>query len=159
MQPKRHPLDDFIYHPAFCHLARGAAIPAIIEASTRRDSREDFGASRSQGGEDDKSTARPAWHAMGQRLAALMVTLHLPRPRVNIRTAYATIVPKAVTLVTFVCRSRTRRARLDPTVGALRNTGLFVRSNALRRLGDEAGGSESQLMPANIVVTNPSHRQ
>jgi hypothetical protein len=71
MQPKPHPMDLFTYHPAFCHLARGAAIPAIIEASMRKDSREDRGVSRSQASEDDKSTARPGWRTIGQRLAAL----------------------------------------------------------------------------------------
>ena len=158
MQPRPHPLDDFIYHPAFCHLAQAAALHAIIEAAARRDSHDDRDASRSQGGENDESMVRAPRRSLGQRLATLRTTLHLPLPRVNIRAAYAVVVPKAVTIITFAWRGRARRARLDPAVGALRNTGLFVRPHALRRHEDDADGGSSQLMPA-IVITNPSHRQ
>jgi len=159
MQPKPHPMDHFIYHPAFCHLVRGAAIPATIEASMRRDSHEDRDAWRSQGREDDESIASAPRRSIGQRLAALRTTLHLPLPRVNIRAAYAVVAPKAVTFITFAWRGWTRRTPLDPAIGALRNTGLFVRPHALRWHEDEAGGSDSQLMPAPVAVTHPSHRQ
>ena len=158
MPPRPHAMDNFIYHPAFCHLARAAAIQATIEAAARRDSHDDRAASRRQGGEDDESITRAPRRSLGQRLATLRTTLHLPLPRVNVRAAYAVVVPKAVTIITFAWRGWARRARLDPAVGALRNTGLFVRPHALRRQEDDADGGSSQLMPA-IVITDPSHRQ
>jgi hypothetical protein len=159
MPPRPHPMDNFIYHPAFCHLARAAAIQATIEASMRRDSDYDSDASRRQRGEHDESMARAPRRSLGQRLATLGTTLHLSLPRVNIRPAYAVVVSKAVTIITFAWRGRARRARLDPAVGALRNTGLFVRPHALRRHEDDACGGDSQLMPATLVITDPSHRQ
>jgi hypothetical protein len=131
MQPNRHPFDDFIYHPAFCQLARSC------------DTRE---ASPGQDRGHDESTARPS----------LRAALHLPPTPANIVTAYAAFVRKAVTVVTFAWRRRTRRARLDPAVGALRDTGLFVRPRELHGREDAAGDGESRLVPAAVVITNPS---
>ena len=156
MQPRPHPLDDFIYHPAFCHLARAAALQATIEAAARRDSQDDRDASRSQGGEDDESMVRAPRRSLGQRLATLRTTLHLPLPRVNIRAAYALVVSKAVTIITFAWRGRARRARLDPAVGALRNTGLFVRPHGLRQREEMADIGDARLEPAAAVVTDAS---
>jgi len=156
MQPKPRRLGEFISPAAFCHLAPRAA---IIEAATRRDRREDRHVSRSLRGEDDERIASAPRRSIGQRLATLRATLHLPPPRVNIRAAYAAVVRKAVTLVTFAWRGRTRGARLDPAVGALRNTGLFVRPPAPGGREDETGGGEARLMPAAVAVTNPSQKQ
>ena len=146
MQPKQHPLDGFIYHSALCQLAPGATIPAFLEAAARRDRGEEQEASRGQDGKRDESVTRASHRTM----------LHLPLTPAHILTAYAAFVRKAVTVVTFGWRSRTR---LDPTLGALRTTGLFVRPHALHRRADVAGGGESQLVPATLVVAGPSHRQ
>jgi len=148
MQPKRHPLDGFIYHPALCHLAPGATIPAFLEAAARRDRGEEQEASRGQDGKRDESVTRASHRTM----------LHLPLTPAHLMTAYAAFVRKAVTVVTFGWRGRTRRPRLDPTLGALRTTGLFVRPHALHRRDDVAGGGESQLVPATLVVADSSHR-
>ena len=145
MQPRRHPLDGFIYHPALSHLAPVASIPAIVEAVARRDGREEQETSPGQ----DKRGATRASHR---------TTLHLPLTPAHILAAYAAFIGKAVTVVTFGWRNRTRRRRLDPTLGALRTTGLFVRPHALPWREDIAGGGESQLVPATVVVANPSHR-
>jgi hypothetical protein len=149
MQPKRHPLDGFIYHPALCHLAPGATIPAFLEAAARRDRCEEQEASRGQDSKRDESVTRASHRTM----------LHLPLTPAHILTAYAAFVRKAVTVVTFGWRNRTRRRRLDPTLGALRTTGLFVRPHALHWREDVADGGDSQLMPATLIITDPSHRQ
>jgi len=149
MQPKRHPLDGFIYHPALYHLAPVASIPAFLEAAARRDGCEEQEISRGQDSKRGESVTRASHRTM----------LHLPLTPAHLLTTYAAFVRKAVTVVTFGWRSRTRRRRLDPTLGALRTTGLFVRPHALRWHEDAAGSGESQLVPARIVVTNPSQRQ
>ena len=149
MQPKRHPLDGFIYHPALCHLAPGATIPAFLEAAAQRDRCEEQEASRGQDSKRGESVTRASHRTM----------LHLPLTPADLLAAYAAFVRKAVTVVTFGWRGRARRARLDPAVGALRNTGLFVRPHALRRHEDDAGGGDSQLMPATLVIADPSRRQ
>ena len=77
MQSSRHPLDDFIYHPALCHLTPGATIPAIVEASVRRKCSHDH------------------------EEAASFVT-----PRIGILRTYGVVVLKAVTLVTSVLARR-----------------------------------------------------
>jgi hypothetical protein len=154
MQRKPHPLDLFIYHSAFCHLAPGAAIAEIVEASMRRDRHEDCEVSGCQNGEDD--ILFPARHTMGRRLATLRATLRLSLPWVNIRTAYAAIAAKAVTVITFAWRHRTRRAPLDPAVGTLRNTGLFVRPHAHCRHEEMADIGDARLEPAAAVVTDAS---
>lgn len=154
MQRKPHLLDPFICHSAFCHLAPGAAIAEIVEASMRRERRDDCDASGCR--DDEESIRISARHTMGRRLAALRATLRLSLPWVNIRTAYAAIAAKAVTVITFAWRDRTRRARLDPAVGALRNTGLFVRSHGLRQHEAMADSGDARLEPAAAVVTDAS---
>lgn len=149
MPPKPPPMDNFIYHPAFCHLARAAAIQATIEAAARRDGREEQETSPGQDNKRDESATR----------ASHRTALHLPLTPAHILTAYAAFVRKAVTVVTFGWRNRTRRARLDPTLGALRTTGLFVRPHAHHWREDVADGGESHLVPATVVVADPSHRQ
>ena len=148
MQPKRHPLDGFIYHPALCHLAPGATIPAFLEAAAGRDRCEEQEASRSQDNKRDESVTRASHRTM----------LHLPLTPAHIMTGYAAFVRKAVTVVTFGWRRRTPRPCLDPALGTLRTTGLFVRPHALHRREDVAGGGESQLVPATLVVADPSLR-
>jgi len=154
MQRKPHSLDPFIYHSAFCHLAPGAAIAEIVEASMRRDRHEDREVS---GCRDGKENIRiSARQTMGRRLAALRATLRLSLPWVNIRTAYAAIAAKAVTVITIAWRDRTRRAPLDPAVGTLRNTGLFVRPHGLRQREEMADIGDARLEPAAAVVTDAS---
>jgi hypothetical protein len=116
MQPNPHPMAHPIDHPAFCHLARAAA----IGASTRTVRHEHRGAFFGTAGADDMSIAHPQWRPIGHRLDALRTALHLPLPRANIRTAYAAIASKAVTIITVAWRARTRRACLDPVIGAPR---------------------------------------
>jgi len=154
MQRKPHLLEPFIYHSAFCHLAPGAAIPEIVEAAMRRERRDDCELSGCRDGDDD--ILLPARHTMGRRLAALRATLRLSLPWVNIRTAYAAIAAKAVTVITFAWRDRTRRARLDPAVGTLRNTGLFVRPHGLRQREAMADIGDARLEPAAAAVTDAS---
>lgn len=151
MQRKPHPLEPFIYHSAFCHLAPGAAIPEIVEAAMRRERRDDGELSDCRGGDDDIPI--PARHTMGRRVAALRATLRLSLPWVNIRTAYAAIAAKAVTVVTFAWRGR---ARLDPAVGTLRHSGLFMRPHTLRWGADAAGIGEARLEPTAAIVTDAS---
>jgi hypothetical protein len=148
MQPKRHPLDGFIYHPALSHLAPAATIPAFLEAAAGRDRCEEKEASRGQDSKRDESVSR----------ASHRTILHLPLTPAHLLTTYAAFLRKAVTVVTFGWRSRTRRPRLDPALGTLRTTGLFVRPHALHWREDVAGGGESQLVPATLVVADPSHR-
>ena len=126
MPPKPHTMNHFIYHPAFCHLVRGTAIPATIEVLTRRDSREDSKVSGSHSGEDNESTASAPRRSIGQRVAALRAAMHLSLPRINIRAASAAVVSKAVTLNTFAWRGRTRPACPDPAIGALRNSNIVA---------------------------------
>lgn len=154
MQRKPHLLEPFIYHSAFCHLAPGATIPEIVEAAMRGERRDDCDASGCRDGDDD--ILIPARHTMGRRVAALRATLRLSLPWVNIRTAYAAIAAKAVTVITFAWRDRTRRAPLDPAVGTLRNTGLFVRPHGLRRREAMADIGDARLEPAAAVVTDAS---
>jgi hypothetical protein len=157
MQPKRHPIDDFIHHPALSHLVPGASIPSLVEAAVQRRRRTDSELSGGRDAEGDGSAAGPAWRALGQRLAGLRATLALPLPRINIRRAYSDVVLKAVTLVTFPWRRPTRRVRLDPVLGTLRNSGLFVRPRASRQR-DDAAGDESGLVPVALLTT-PSHKR
>jgi hypothetical protein len=157
MQPKRHPIDDFIHHPALSHLAPGASIPSLVEEAVQRRRRTECEPSRGPDAEGDSSAAGPAWRVLGQRLAGLRATLTLPLPRINIRGAYNDVVRRAVTLVTFAWRRPTRRVRLDPALGTLRNSGLFLRPHAFRQR-DDAAGDESGLVPAALLTT-PSHKR
>ena len=77
MQSRRHPLDDFIYHPALCHLTPGATIPAIVEASVRRKCSHD--------------------HEEAARFVA---------PRIGILRTYGAAVRKTVTRVTSMLAGR-----------------------------------------------------
>jgi len=72
--------------------------------------------------------------------------------RPAIRAAYASLVRKAVIIVTLARRRQVRRPRLDPTVGVLRETGLFVRPHPLRWRDDETGDGGSQLVPTPAVI-------
>src|SRR5262249_45387054 len=123
MQPNRQPLDDFIHHPALSHLAPGASIPSIVEDAVQRRRRADCELSGGADDEGDSSAAGPEWRTVGQRLAGLRATLTLPLPRINIRRAYRALIRRTVTLVTFGWRGPTRRVRLDPALGTLRNSG------------------------------------
>jgi hypothetical protein len=96
--------------------------------SRQSDRRADREASSGQGDEPGESIARPA-----------------------IWATYASFVRKAVMFVTLA----RRRPRLDPAVGALRDTGLFVRPHPPRWRDDEAGDRGSQFVPTP-VVTDPS---
>jgi hypothetical protein len=150
MQPERHSVENFMFHPA-C-LAWRAATTAMSEAAAQSDRREEREAARTREGEDDRTIAPPARHAVGRRRAAP----RLPLPLVTMRTAYAAFIGAAVTAVTFAWRGRARPARLDPAVGALRDSGLFVRSHAFRLHADEADGGDAQLVPAAAFVTDAS---
>jgi len=149
MRPKRHPSSDVIDHPLFCHLAPGAAVVASFEASAQR--------GRRACGEDEESAIPPAGTAAGGCFAALRAAFRLPLPRVDTAAAYAALVARAVTIVTVAGR-RVRRPRLDPTVGALRNTGLFMRPHAVRARDDETGDAAG-LVPAAGIVATPSPKQ
>lgn len=157
MRPKRHPLDDFIHHPALSHLVPGASIPSILEMAVQGRRRADSERPGGLDGGGDTSTAGPAWRALRQRLAGLKATPTLPLPRINIRTAYRAVVRRAVTLVTFAWRRPARRVRLDPALGTLRNSGLFLRPHASRQR-DDAAGDETGLVPAALLTT-PSHKR
>jgi hypothetical protein len=148
MQPKRHAIDGFIGNPLFCHFARSAAVVESIEALARRDT----------GNEEDESATPPAEHAAIGRFAALRAALRLPLPRVDNAAAYAALLAKAVTIVTVAWRRRARGPRLDPAVGALRNTGLFLRPHAVRARDDAAGGAAG-LVPAESFVATSSPKQ
>jgi hypothetical protein len=98
----------------------------------------------------------PAYYLAGESIARpTSPAAGLPPPWITIWAAYASLVRKAVTNVTVAGRRQCRRLRLDPAVGALRNTGLFVRPHPLRWRDDAADGGESQLVPTP-VVTDPS---
>jgi hypothetical protein len=118
MYAKRHPIDHFIHYLAFSHLACRTAIPAVVEASTRKDQQEGREASRGGGDGGKKGSARPAWRAIGQRLAALRAVLRLPLPSIDIRRAYAATAPRTVTSVTSAWRCPKRRMCLDSALAA-----------------------------------------
>ena len=140
MQPKPHPMDYFIYHPAFCHLAPRRDDPGDhrgIDAKRPASARSPAARAAKR-----QSIARPGRHTIDQRLAALRATLRLPLPRVNIRTTYAAIAAKAVTVVTFVAAGLPR-APGRPSGG----TGLFVRRMLPRedvRVGTRPASSVSR---------------
>jgi hypothetical protein len=148
MRAKRHPINDGIDHPLFCHLAASAAVVASFEALARKHG-------HAACGEDEASATFPTGPAAGGCFAALRAALRLPR--VDSATAYAALVAKAVTFVTVACR-RTRGPRLDPAVGALRNTGLFVRPHAVRA-GDDPDDGAARLVPSAVIVATPSPKQ
>ncbi|HUL10003.1 MAG TPA: hypothetical protein VLV76_26975 [Candidatus Acidoferrum sp.] len=150
MRPKRHPSSDVIDHPLFCHLAPGAAVVASIEASARRDG-------RTARGEDEENATPPAGPAAGGCFAALRAALRL-LPRVDSAAAYAALAARAVTFVTSAWRGRAGAPRLDPAVGALRNTGLFLRPHPVRAR-DDADDGAAGLVPAIAIVANPSPKQ
>jgi hypothetical protein len=159
MRSKRLPISDVIDHPLFCHLAPSAAVVASIEASARRDG-------RTARGEDEENATPPAGPAAGGCFAApwaaswavLRAAFRLPLPRVDSATAYAVLLRKAVTIVTLAWPRRARGPRLDPAVGALRNTGLFLRPHAVRAR-DDATEAPAGLVPAPTFVANPSPKQ
>ena len=144
MQPKRHPIDEFAYHPIFCHLASNAA----VEASARRDRREACG--------EIEESATPPVERASKRQVAATAALRLRLPRADRAAAYAALARWAVTLVTKAWRRLAPRPRLDPAVGALRNSGLFLRPRA-RRDNDDADGDPAGLVPATVVVRESSH--
>jgi len=151
MRPKPRPIDDVIGHPLFCHLAASAAVVASFEALARKHR-------HAACGEDEESATPPAGHAAGGCFAALRAALRLPLPRVDSAAAYASMAAKAVTFVTVAWRRRARGPRLDPAIGALRNTGLFMRPHAVRARDDEAGDAAG-LVPAAGIVATPSPKQ
>jgi hypothetical protein len=157
MQPNRQPLDDFIHHPALSHLAPGASIPSIVEDAVQRRRRADCELSGGVDDEGDSSAAGPEWRTVGQRLAGLRATLTLPLPRIDIRQAYSALIRWTVTLVTLAWRGPARRVRLDPALGTLRNSGLFLRPHASRQRDDDAG-DESGLVPAALLTTPTQKR-
>jgi len=118
VQPKRNPLDDFIYHPALSHMAPGAQIPAIIELSIGNP-RTECELPSSRGDDGDESIPRRASPVLGRGLAGLGATLRLPLPWVDIGKAYSEAVRKTVTLVTVAWHGSTRRAHLDSSLGTL----------------------------------------
>jgi hypothetical protein len=95
----------------------------------------------------------PAYYLAGERIARpTSRAAGLRPPWITIWAAYASLARKAVTNVTVARRRQIRRLRLDAAVGALRNTGLFVRPHPLRWCDDAADGGESQLVPTSVVA-------
>jgi len=82
MQP-RHTPENFIDHLTLCRFAPGAAIPAIIEASARKD-----------------GCGSPAWRTISRRLAILGAKLLARLPARNDPKDYTAIASNAVTGVT-----------------------------------------------------------
>src|SRR5262245_22886266 len=79
----------------------------------------------------------------------------LPWRWITIRAAYAGLVRKAVTIVTVAGHRQSRRLRLDPAVGALRNTGPFMRPHPLGWRDDEVGGGDRSSCRG---LSSPIHR-
>ena len=83
MQAKRHQSENSIDELALCRLTPAAAVPAIVEASARRD-----------------RYCGPSWQMIGRRLAILGAKLLARLPPRNDREDYTAIASNAVTGVT-----------------------------------------------------------